>query len=265
MNFREQKTRFTIITCTYNSQEYLGECIKSVENQDFKDFEHLFIDAFSTDNTLEIIKDYQLRHPEQVRIVQQEPKGISNAMNTGIENAVGEIIMHLHSDDYLYNNKVLNLVDKKFKETNSMVVVGNCLYKKVDGFHSIWPKNKFALYLFHKFMGSYLFFRNGIPHPSTFIKKEVFERDGMFLEDLKVVMDYELWFRLLKKEKFVFINDYFSIYRAHGATVSETQAERGKTEIAEIFKKYQKQYFLEFLLCTILIKPLFFIKRIIKN
>lgn len=260
-----QKFRFSIITCTFNSEKYLRECIESVENQDFKNFEHIFIDAFSTDHTLAIIKEYQSRFPNRVKMIQQEPRGISNAMNVGVKNAQGEIIVHLHSDDYFYNNKVLTIVDDKFKIKNPMVLVGNCLYKKDDGLHSIWPKNKIMFWFFCKFIGAYLFFRNGIPHPSTFIKKEVFERNGGFLENLKVVMDYELWFRLLKKEKFVFTNEYLSVYRAHGATVSETQAERGKKEISEIFKKYKKLYFLEFLIHMILIRPLFFIKRSIKS
>ncbi|OGH84949.1 MAG: hypothetical protein A2493_01880 [Candidatus Magasanikbacteria bacterium RIFOXYC12_FULL_33_11] len=259
------KLKFTIVTCTYNSAKFLKENISSVENQDYKYFEHLFIDAFSTDGTVNIIKDYQLRYPDKVRLIQQEPKGISNAMNLGIKNAKGEIIIHLHSDDYFYINHVLSLVDKIFGNGSAMVVVGNCIYKKDDGLHSIWPKNRFVLWLFYKFMGAYLFFRNGIPHPSTFIKKEVFERRGKFLENLKVVMDYEMWFRLLKKEKFVFIKDFLSVYRAHGATVSGIYAEAGKKEIIGIYKKYRKQYFLEFIISIIIIKPIVNIRNMIKR
>jgi len=259
------KLKFTIVTCTYNSAKFLKENISSVENQDYKYFEHLFIDAFSTDGTVNIIKDYQLRHPDKVRLIKQEPKGISNAMNVGIKNSKGEIIVHLHSDDYFYNNHVLSLVDKIFGNGSTMVVVGNCIYKKDDGFHTIWPKNRFVFWLFCKFMGAYLFFRNGIPHPATFIKKEVFGRRGMFLENLKVVMDYELWFRLLKKEKFVFIKDFLSVYRAHSTTVSGTYAETGKKEVIGIFKKYRKQYFLEFIISVIIIKPIINIRNLIKS
>lgn len=265
MNNIKQKYRFTIITCTYNSEKYLEECIKSVKSQKFRDFEHIFIDANSSDHTVEFIKDYQSRNPGQVRLIQQEPKGISNAMNIGIQNATGEIIVHLHSDDYFYSDETLNIVSQKFKESNAKIVVGNCLYKKADGFHTIWPKNKLVLWVFFKLMSIYLFSRNGIPHPATFIKKEVFERNGMFLENLKVVMDYELWFRLLKKEKFVFINDFLSVYRAHGATVSEIQAKRGRAEIAELFEKYRKQYFLEFVVNIIIIRPLIYFKQIVKG
>ncbi|MFA7314323.1 MAG: glycosyltransferase family 2 protein [Candidatus Magasanikbacteria bacterium] len=264
-NNQNNKFKFTVITCTYNSEKYLQDCINSVENQDYKNFEHIFIDAFSTDHTVEIIKKYQLRHTESVRLIQEKPEGISRAMNTGIKYANGEILVHLHSDDYFFDDHVLSLVYKKFSNSSAMIVVGNCLYKKDDGFHSIWPKNKFVFWLFCKFIESYLFFRNGIPHPSTFIKKEVFERRGLFLENLKVVMDYELWFRLLKKEKFLFVKNFLSVYRAHGATVSGLQSERGKLEIAGIFKKYKKQYFLEFVFCFILLKPIINIRKVIKS
>jgi glycosyltransferase involved in cell wall biosynthesis len=255
MNSSSTKFRFSIITCTYNSEKYLEECIKSVESQNFKDFEHIFVDAFSTDQTIAIIKNYQLRNPNQVKIIQQEPKGISNAMNVGINNAGGEIILHLHSDDYLYNNQVLTMVDKKFKESHAMVLVGNCLYKRDDNFYSIWPKNKVLFYLFHKFLPSYLFLRNGIPHPSTFVKKEVFTRRGLFLEDLKTVMDYEFWFRIFKKEKFVYLKDYLSVYRVHQNTVSNKNIELADKEVRGVIKSYKKDYFFELIFARVVIKP----------
>ena len=53
----KQSIKFTIITCTFNSEKYLEECIDTVRKQDFKNYEHIFVDAFSTDSTISMIKD----------------------------------------------------------------------------------------------------------------------------------------------------------------------------------------------------------------
>jgi len=74
----------SIITCTYNSEKFLSETISSVEKQglDPKIFEHIFIDAESSDETLQIIHDYMERNPSyNIRIVSREAKGIYNAIN----------------------------------------------------------------------------------------------------------------------------------------------------------------------------------------
>jgi len=91
--------KFSIITCTYNSEKYLQENINSVESQIFHNFEHVFIDGNSSDKTIEIIKKYQKKYPHTVKLLQCEPKGISNAMNHGINQSSGQYIIHLHSDD----------------------------------------------------------------------------------------------------------------------------------------------------------------------
>lgn len=76
-------TRLSIITCTWNSEKYLQECIDSVKNQSWNlKIEHIFVDGFSTDKTLEIIQSYQKECKDRidVKILQSSPKGVYNAM-----------------------------------------------------------------------------------------------------------------------------------------------------------------------------------------
>ena len=80
--------KFSIITCTYNSEKFLKKNIESVKKQNFKDFEHIFIDGFSQGGTINIIKNYQTEFPQRVKLFQVEPKGISHAMNEGIKNLI---------------------------------------------------------------------------------------------------------------------------------------------------------------------------------
>lgn len=100
--------RFSIIIPNYNKEPYLKECLDSVFNQtlDKSKYEVLFIDDGSTDNSLEIVKNYN------VRLFHTNRKMAGGARNKGIENATGQYILFLDSDDYLYSNDVLEKLDK---------------------------------------------------------------------------------------------------------------------------------------------------------
>ena len=96
---------FSIITCTYNSDNFVESNINSVIGQTYKNYEHLFIDGNSSDNTLDIISKYQSKYPQKVNLHSRAPQGISDAFNECIREAKGQYIIHLNSDDSFYNNQ----------------------------------------------------------------------------------------------------------------------------------------------------------------
>jgi len=100
--------RFSIIIPNYNKEEYIEECLNSIFNQtiDKNKYEVLFIDDGSTDNSIKIASKYD------VKILNSNRKRAGGARNKGIDNAQGEYILFLDSDDYLYNNDVLEKLDK---------------------------------------------------------------------------------------------------------------------------------------------------------
>ena len=95
-----KKSLITIITCTYNSEKTIADCVRSVKNQSYKNIEHLIIDGLSKDSTLEIIQDVN----DRCKIISEIDNGIYDALNKGILSASGEIIGFLHSDDVFKNN-----------------------------------------------------------------------------------------------------------------------------------------------------------------
>src|SRR3989304_8490244 len=101
------KPLFSIITSTYNSEIFLPENISSVNAQTHKNYEHIFVDGRSTDRTTGIIKDALAADPNRIKFLSRPPRGISHAMNVGINAASGTYIVILHSDDSFYDNKVL--------------------------------------------------------------------------------------------------------------------------------------------------------------
>ncbi|HQC49763.1 MAG: glycosyltransferase family 2 protein [Patescibacteria group bacterium] len=210
--------KFSIITCTYNSAKFIKNNIKSVDNQTFKNFEHIFIDGFSTDGTVDIIKEYQKNHLDNVKFFQLPPRGIGNAMNAGTKIASGEYLIHLHSDDSFFDIDVLNDVSDYLNNNKEL----DWLYGKIkivekdDSFFGIFPKRLLFQNDYKKWWGRYfLKFYNFIPQQATFIKKTVFEKFGFFDEEISSIMEYEFWLRIRNETKWSFYNRIISNYRIH--------------------------------------------------
>jgi len=229
---------FSIITSTYNSEVHLPQTIASIREQGFEDYEHIFVDAFSTDGTLKIIEDYQ-KDDSRVKLVQAEPKGISNAMNVGIEHASGIVIHHLHSDDFYHSSGSLQAVHDLFSQDKKLTMLIGLCSRIIDGEqHSgLLPESTFQR---RKTLLRYMIHLNCyIAHPSTFIKKEVFDRHGVFDESYRYSMDYELWLRILHKERFKMINQELAAFR-HGANSSDL--EKGQIDDDRARKEHSKGF-----------------------
>ena len=234
--------RFSIITCTYNSAEYLQKNIDSVKNQTNQDFEHVFIDGFSTDETVEMIEKYRQKFPDKVKFFQFPPKGISHAMNQGIEKSSGEYLMHLHSDDNFYDNNILQDVKEFIEEKNNP----DWIYGKInvveenDASIGTFPERKLLQLGKNPFSSYLLKFFNFIPHQAVFIKKKTIEKFGCFDESLKSSMDYDLWIKIRNKTNWAFLNKIISNYRIRPDAQSSSTI--NKKENYENLKKVQSRY-----------------------
>jgi glycosyltransferase involved in cell wall biosynthesis len=234
--------KFSIITCTYNSSKYLESNIISVKNQNFNNFEHIFVDGFSTDTTVDIIKKYQLEFPDRVKFFQFKPEGISKAMNQGVEKSDGKYLIHLHSDDSFFDKNILSDVSKFLEESNypdwiygQINVMENNMLKGIFPTKQIWKKKE------GDFIKSYILkFYNYIPHQAVFIKKTVFEKFGQFDEDLKVGMDPDLWLKIRYKTRWFFLNRIISNYslRPEAQSSGLKNKEENKKNILKMKKKH---------------------------
>ncbi len=201
---------FSIITCTYNIGAHLQKNIESLEKQQFRSFEHIFIDAYSKDKTVAIIKKYQKKYPDQVRLIQSPPKGIWNAINKGNKLAKGKYILHLEGDNSLHDRKVL-------KDTVEFLTAHpdeDWIYGKINTvkgkYRSIgtFPNQK----LLQMGWGYLLKYFNFIPQEAMFVKKQVFRQFGAFDESLKTGSDYEYWLRIAPVTKWRFFDRLITHY-----------------------------------------------------
>ena len=94
-----EKIKISVIIPVYNVEKYLRECLESILNQTFQDFEIICVDDGSTDRSLDILQEYK-RKDDRFVILQQRHAGAGAARNHGLKLAEGKYIQFLDSDDY---------------------------------------------------------------------------------------------------------------------------------------------------------------------
>ena len=116
--------KFTIFTPTYNRAKLLKELYKSLKLQSYKNFEWLIVDDGSTDNTYEIVREFQLEKIIEIKYIKKENGGKQRAYNLGVENARGELFICLDSDDTYVENALEIILKYWEKYSNDLEIAG---------------------------------------------------------------------------------------------------------------------------------------------
>ena len=167
--------QLSIITVNLNNKSGLEKTIQSVSQQNYKDYEHIIIDAGSTDGSLKIIEDkknlfsYWVSEPD---------RGIYHGMNKGINKASGKYILFLNSGDYLLSKDALSI---DFKTITQDIVYGHLTHNNNNVLNTSAYKDNIDLGFF---------FVSTLPHGSTFIKRELFLNYGLYKTDYIIVSDW---------------------------------------------------------------------------
>jgi glycosyltransferase involved in cell wall biosynthesis len=220
--------KFSIVTCTWNSEPYLAQSIASVLAQDYPHIEYIFVDGGSTDGTLERIQ----RVPRPVELIRDVRGGISRAMNRGIAAATGDVIAHLHSDDYYLHPRVLSRVCAALTSTARKWAVGGCLPLR-DG--KLQPRDPRPwLYSYFNLLTA----RIHIPHPALFVRRELWQEVGVFDETIQLAMDIDLCLRMARKFDPVILDEDLAAFREHPGSRSTANAWVAKSEEMRVRRKY---------------------------
>jgi len=121
---QENKYSISIIIPVYNGEMYISDCLDSILNQSFLDLEIIIIDDGSTDSTARLLEEYQERD-ERIKLIKQQNKGPGAARNIGIQRANGYALMFMDSDDYYSRKDVIELVYKKWIDSDADILVFN--------------------------------------------------------------------------------------------------------------------------------------------
>ena len=182
--------RVSIITVCFNSVETIRDTIESVLAQSYPNIEHVIIDGASTDGTAEVLADYRGRI---AKIISEPDQGIYDAMNKGIRAATGDLVGILNSDDFFASSDVISTVAGEFRrDEDADIVFGDLIYvspydvRKVRRFYSSRGFRPWKL-------------RFGFmpPHPATYVKKQVYDRFGLYRDGYRIAADYEIFVRWL--------------------------------------------------------------------
>jgi glycosyltransferase involved in cell wall biosynthesis len=214
-----------IITICFNNIEELKATCNSVDLQQTAPYEHLVIDGSTNDD----IKNYlqqQHQQPSYRRSIHEKDHGISDAFNKGIKNATGDIILLLNSGDQLLGKDVIQIVANAFKELPGI----NWLHSKYQTYRGgKWV----TIGKPHEAEKIYRGMRS-ICHQTMFVRKELYEKYGMFDTSLKIGMDYDFLLRI-KDEPFLFLSNPLVIYSPSG--ISSLQYLESLEETSKIYTR----------------------------
>lgn len=246
---KEKKLMPLVSVCVpaYNHEKYVAECIQSIIDQDYKNIELIIINDGSKDKTDEVIKSYEQKCQERfVRFEyrNRENKGLSSTLNEMLDWSKGKYFTGIASDDILLFNKISLLVYELEKLGDSYAVAfGNAKFidhnskelyldkltgmptskdKGIELFLDYYTYNRDLDYKNKNIFGSYktLLEGNYLPAMSYVIVLEKIKEIGAWTSG-NTIEDWELWLKLSKKYKFIFVDQSVALYRWHESNSSK--------------------------------------------
>lgn len=184
--------KISVITAVYNRQATVAQAIASVQAQTWPDVEHLVIDGASTDGTLAAIEAE--RHP-RMRIVSEPDRGIYDALNKGVALATGDVVGLMHSDDFFAHDRVLEKVAVAFEAPGVLAAYGDLDYVSAADGERVIRRWRAGDYRPERLLRGWM-----PPHPTLFLKREVFERHGAYDASYRIAADYDAILRWFSRE-----------------------------------------------------------------
>ncbi len=210
--------KITVVTCTHNRDTYLEKALNSVENQTYKNIQHVINDSSDRGNSKDIIKQYIKRNKDryEIKLIHAKPKGIANALNVATQHANGDVIHYLHDDDYYIDVNVLSKIAGYFKKDKELVWVTGDLPLEIKGRIVNLPITRILETNPKKALDVFIC----ISHENTFVKTEAVKQYGGFDEDNKRTIEYRLWVRMIQEHLPLIKHEAYTVFIVHNASMS---------------------------------------------
>lgn len=208
----------SIMTCTFNCEEYLPKALASIQNQTYPYIEHIINDSYSTDSTLKIIEDYIAQNESKypIKLIHSPPEGVAKALNTATQEATGELLHYLHSDVYYAKNNSLEKVAAYFMKNPELVWLTGKLIVEFKG-KKIFLPNTLPMKM-HP--AKALTITNFVSHENTFVRRKTLLSHGGFNEDKRYPVEYSLWLNIIKDSQPLIVDDKFTVFIIHSGSTS---------------------------------------------
>lgn len=218
--------KISIITINYNNVSGLERTIQSVIGQTYGNLEYIVIDGGSVDGSKELIAGFE----ESITYwVSEADKGIYNAMNKGIKAATGDYLLFINSGDVLTDQSIIDEVIATGLKDD--LVYGNLIFTNGNVRRQWFPDSKLTFKTF---------FRESIPHPSTFIKRTLFEKVGLYNEHYAIVSDWEFFMLAVCKFhcSYQYIDKFITLFSEDGISSGEDNYISMKKERDEVMNQH---------------------------
>jgi glycosyltransferase involved in cell wall biosynthesis len=235
---KKTKPGLSVITVNYNNAAGLEKTIQSVCSQNYDAIEFLIIDGGSIDGSKEVIEKYAAN----VHYWISEPdKGIYDAMNKGIKAATGDYCLFLNSGDVFFDHQTVK--NAKMSIDGQDIIYGNALKIKPHYKRLIKYSPQFTLYDFYKT-------EPALHHQASFIKKDLFDKYGLYDESIKIIADWEFFFRtiILNNAVTKHINQTICVFEGTGLSNSLPHGNKMRIEANTRRENILKLHFPDYIL-----------------
>ena len=151
----------------------------------------IFIDGASDDGSLDIIKDYTSRYPDKIKYLSESDSGVYNAINKGVRLATGEVVGLLHGNDTFSSSTIVEQVAKAMVGRDIPFIYGDVKYTHVGS------EKVVRYYSAADFIPEKLLQGIAPPHPSLYMRRELFDKYGFYKEDYLIGADFDMFLRLM--------------------------------------------------------------------
>ena len=234
MKQSQKKPLLSIITICYNIKDEIEKTCQSIVNQTWQDFEWIVVDGGSNDGTVDVLNKYRSRMNV---FISERDKGVYNAMNKGIKLASGEWLSFMNGGDAYAANDVLEKVFKN-KEYDADVLYGNI--------NEIYPDGRTEQSNYKTKIDLSFFTNHNINHQSSFIRRKLFDKYGIYDEEYKIASDWEKWIVFAENGcNFKYVDVIIADFMCNG--ISSKQSSVLSSEHEKICAKYfvrQSRYLL---------------------
>ena len=252
--------KFSIVTPSFNQAATLPKTMDSVLSQEYPNLEYFIYDARSTDGSGQIIKKFANNYPKTIKFQIRKDRGQADALNLAFSKSTGDILAFINSDDY-YLPDTFSKVSKYFLDhPECQWLVGDCQVVGQPLTWTFWLKEIIPYDRFPSLL--YLF--NFVNQPAVFIRRNIFQKAGIFDINLHYCFDYDFWLRLLKVSSPHRLKVSLASFRISATSKGSTGFQKQFTEDYLVVQKYTNNSIIlaiHWLLDQFVIKSYAFLKK----
>jgi len=231
--------KVSVLIATYNRANLINRAIQSVLEQTFKDWEIIIADDGSTDNTAEVIKEWQAGD-SRIKYARSEHLGrISKISNFGLREAKGEYIAILDDDDYWATPDKLK-EQVKFLDKNPEYVGCGGGYIVID--ENGKEKSRFLKPERNEEIRQHALIANPMANPTTMFRRSAVEKIGFYDETMPQFADWDFWLKMGLVGKLYNFREYFACYQMWEGGMSFLKQKDNARSALRIIRRYKNQY-----------------------